>query len=182
MENMKFSLAVLVFALSSASAQENPSYGLEAGSFGVFAAGGTTIHDAIPQTNGTHTVLHTGFDIGLHKYFGVYLNVTGTLAYHANAVGFSGGAMFTANNRSRIIPFARFGPGYGRGPLIGVVKGVPVLAGYANGPRLFYSGGLDAYVTRNFGAELLVGASYGLGKYGGINTGGAAFGVFYRTR
>jgi hypothetical protein len=52
-------ILALTFA-SSSFAQEN-SYGLQPGSFGVFAGGGTQIH------NGAHPAITGGIDLGLTK-------------------------------------------------------------------------------------------------------------------
>ena len=61
--NVKFSPGIMILALTFASssfAQEN-SYGLQPGSFGVFAGGGTQIH------NGAHPAITGGIDLGLTK-------------------------------------------------------------------------------------------------------------------
>ena len=161
--------AVLVCA-SSALAQDVTSYGLQRGSIGVFAGGGAQISD------GTHPTITWGMDLGLTRYFGLYAEAAGVLAYSAQVGEFfgGGGAMFSANNRSHIVPFARVGVDYGR---IEVFR-----YGGVNMPVLRYGGGFDAYVTRHFGVETQVTGLRTLGQYGGNNAGAVTFGVFYRTK
>jgi hypothetical protein len=101
-------LRVLIISLiiaSGAFAQEGDFYGLQRGSVGVFVGGG-------PQINsGAHPSISGGVDFGLTKYVGLYADATGVLAYSANVGEFfgGGGVMVSASNKSRIVPFGRFG-------------------------------------------------------------------------
>jgi len=195
---MKFSLGVLIFALSLASAQEkrglppcpvaappgfvgpiqcdpvppshpeNPSYGLERGSFGAFVGGGAWI------SHGTHPLISGGIDYGLAKYFGLYAELGEGWAYsQVGSFRAGGGAMVSINNRSRIVPFARLGVAYQRNTLFGSDL-------HVNGAALHYAGGFDVYASRHFGIETQVLGASGISNLHG-NSATITFGVFYRS-
>lgn len=162
---------MMVMAVAAlAGSADGDSYGLQKGSFGANFGGGMQINA------GAHPMVTGGIDIGLAKYVGLYAEGTGVLAYKGNVGEFfgGGGLMVTANNRSRIVPFARIGADYGRLQLFGW--------GGANVPLLKASGGFDAYITRHFGIETQVGMMHSLGRVGGHNLGAVTFGVFYRSK
>ena len=166
---MKYAILISLLAVAGLHA-ENPSYGLERGSIGANFSGGMQINQ------GAHPALTGGIDIGLAKYVGLYAEGTGVLAYHANVGEFfgGGGVMFTANNKSRIVPFAKVGMDYGRIEVFHL--------GGANVPAIRYGGGFDAYITRKFGIETQVAGIRTVGNLGGDNAGFVTFGVFYRSR
>jgi hypothetical protein len=115
-------------------------------------------------------------DFGLAKYVGLYVGVADGLAYNARVNAFSagGGLMLTANNRSRIVPFGRFGLTYDRTTVFGY--------GGANIPVATYGGGFDAYVSKHFGVQTQVIGGRSFGRFGGGNSATIAFGAFYRSR
>jgi hypothetical protein len=167
---LKVSLGVLILFASSGFAQEAPSYGLQSGSIGAFVTGGAEV------SAGAHPTIAGGVDVGLHKYVGLYGEVGYTLAYNGQVGEFlgGGGLEVTANNRSRIVPFARVGMDYARVTVFGL--------GGANVPAVRYGGGFDAYLTRHFGIETQVTGLRTVGRLGGDNIGFVTFGLFYRTR
>ena len=151
-------------------AADTDSYGLQRGSVGVNVAGGAWIN------GGTHPTVHGGLDVGLAKYVGLWFQAGEGLAYNAQVGVFSagGGVMVAATNKSRIVPFGKFGAMYNRSTLFGY--------GGVNVPVLAYGGGFDVYASRHFGIETQVGGGHSVGRFGGGNSATITFGAFYRSK
>jgi hypothetical protein len=124
---------------------------------------------------GTHPAVDASIDAGLHKYLGIYADGTYVLAYNARVGEFfgGGGLMAAVNNRSRVVPYGKFGADYGRLTLFSY-RGANVAA-------IRYAGGVDAYLSRNLGIQTEIA---GLSTLGRVHTTAAfiSFGFFYRSR
>jgi len=163
-------LILILVVTSGVFASDGDSYGLQRGSVGAYVGGGPWV------SYGTHPQIGGGMDFGLAKYVGLYAGVGEGLAYRAQVGTFAagGGVMIAATNKSRIVPFAKFGGTYNRTTVFGV--------GGVNIPVIGYGGGVDAYCTRHFGIHTGVSGGRSVGRFGGGNSATVSFGVFYRSK
>ena len=138
-----------------------------------------------------------GFEVGLHRYFGVFWDGTYTRLVNdgvavctnvacisgdvkASAIVFSGGLEVVGTNRSRVVPYAKVGMGYGRE--WASIFGVGFFGDSIRAPAIAFGGSVHIYITQHFGIESQV-----LGYRFFHNGGGSTaiiptFGVFAQSK
>jgi hypothetical protein len=189
----KHGMLVVLFAsfVVSALAADKEGYGSQLGTVVGFGGAGLTYSSGM---TGVHPGFGGGFEIGLHRYLGVFgeggynrmLNekVTGCylascLSVNAKAslVHAAGGIEVIGSNHSRVVPFGKFGMGYGHAS--GSVMGF----GASNGaPAIAFGGGVRAYINTHFGFQAQVLGLHYVGNHGGGTTGVSTFGVFAQSK
>jgi len=163
-------LSLILLVASCVFAQDGDLFGLQRGSVGAFVEGGPWI------SGGTHPFVGGGVDFGFARYVGMYVDGGYGLAYGAKVGAFSAGSgiMIAATNKTRIVPFGKFGAAYDRTTLFGY--------GGVNVPEITYGGGVDGYLTKHFGLHTQVTGGRSVGRFGGSNSATIGFGIFYRSK
>src|ERR1022692_3977233 len=166
-------------------------YGFRLGSVAADGGGGFTYSSGL---SGLHPNFGGGLSVGVNKYLGIfgqggysplaqgtYCDGTGCAGASAHLTYVAGGVELIATNRSRVVPYARVGAGYGRGVVSfsGSSLNVDVSQG---SPALDFGGGIRAYVTRHFGISAGAQVLHFVGSSGGGTVVMPTAGVFAQSK
>ena len=166
-------------------------YGFRLGSVAADGGGGFTYSSGL---SGLHPNFGGGLSVGVNKYLGIfgqggysplaqgtYCDGAGCAGASAHLTYVAGGVELIATNRSRVVPYARVGAGYGRGVVSfsGSSLNVDVSQG---SPALDFGGGIRAYVTRHFGISAGAQVLHFVGSSGGGTVVMPTAGVFAQSK
>jgi hypothetical protein len=181
----------LLLAASAASAQNDEWHGSRLGSVAIGANGGITYVSAlkdVPGLGSTHPTVGGWVSVGLHRYFGLFVqagysplaNASGSycaygvcagVSANANIIHVAAGLEAVGSNRSRVVPYGRVGWGYGRGAAstsVNILNQGWVGASISQGaPAIAFGGGIRTYLTEHFGLSGGLDAYRTVGNYGG---------------
>ena len=202
------SITIILFSAASLLAQNavqtpakpatGDTYGFQLGT-----VGGTARFGVMHETgmNGIHPAIEGGFDIGLHKYLGLFGqggwshlsgNASACYGYYCasasakvNYYELGGGLEVVGTNHSRVVPYGKFGAAYVGATAKGYVVSGGYSAsgsGYASAPAILFGGGVRAYINHHFGLDAGVTALRTVGNYGGSTILAPTVGVFFQSK
>lgn len=149
---------------------------------------------------GIHPALLGRFEAGLHKYVGVFMeggysragdNGSVCVSYYcasynvrSNFYSFGGGMEVIGSNRSRVVPYGKFGLAYAYGTDSADVSGVitGTIRDGAGAPAILTGGGVRTYITHNVGINTHVSVLRTVGNYGGAWIFAPTVGVFFQSK
>jgi hypothetical protein len=203
---MKLTLIVLSFAailsaqnvVPPAGGEEPSSYGFQRGTVLGFASGGG-MHASGPS--GFNPAAGAGLEVGLHKYFGLFVDGGWSRAsagyasclyggwcqaeaVKANFYNAAAGFEVMGTNHSRFVPYAKIGAGYldGVGTSYSISGPYSLTASDSTGSLVArFGGGLRTYLTHHVGIDIQVNALQRLGSGGGTMV-GPTVGLFFQTK
>lgn len=149
-------------------------YGFQLGSLAAEGTGGATL---VSGLSSVYPGFGGGLSVGLHRYLGIFGQGGYSQLLHgtycdnfctasAHLTYFAGGLELVATNRSRIVPYARFGAGYGRG-VVSVSADNTTLDVSQGSVAVAFGGGVRAYIGRHFGITAGVQILHFVGSAGG---------------
>jgi hypothetical protein len=202
---MKFTVIVFMFAvcLSAQNAAQDKKeasapYGFQPGT--ISGSGGFGV---MHSSNGTglHPAVTGGVDIGFHKYLGVFgsggwshmSDSASACVYYscASASGkvnyyqVGGGLEVVGTNRSRVVPYGKFGAAYVGASARVSVSGGPIYvsgSGSASAPAVLVAGGVRTYINRHWGIDTQVTGLRTVGRNGGSTIVAPTVGVFFQSK
>jgi hypothetical protein len=207
---MKF-IPIVLFAAASLMAQSaapavqpvqpakltGDNYGFHAGTVGGSIEGGG-MHET--GANRFYPALKGGVEIGVHKYLAVfgeggwahtsgsasscYYGYCASASARLNYYELGGGLEVVGTNRSRFVPYGKFGAAYVGASAAVNVRGVVGYrgTGYASAPAALAGGGLRAYINHHVGINTQVSFLRTLGNYGGSTIIVPTVGVFFQSK
>lgn len=170
---------------------EDQPYGFELGTIGGSASFGAA---HLGGLSGMHPAILGSFDVGLHKYLGIFADGgwshagASACTYGACAsVGVhfydvSGGLEIVGTNHSRIVPYAKVGFGYVDAQASAKVNGFTAGSGSAGAPAPRLGGGVRAYLNHHIAIDAQVTALRTVGNNGGATIIAPTVGVFFQSR
>jgi hypothetical protein len=203
---VKLAIIGLIFAAGLSAQSGAPSkpedvapYGFQPGTVAGFAGVGA-MH-ASGSGTGIHPTLGGGIELGFHKYLGVFGEgawsrmsdsasacVGYYCAYASGKVNYyqvGGGLEIVGTNRSRFVPYGKFG-----GALVGAAATVSVNDGRFSGsasesasaPAILVAGGVRSYINRHWGIDAQVTGLRTVGGNGGSTIVAPTVGVFFQSK
>lgn len=191
-------LAVSLYAQQNAAVtpatpvtQENQLYGFQLGTIAGSASFGAA---HIGSLNGMHPAILGSFDIGLHKYLGVFADGGWSHAGASACGGFncasvgvhmynvSGGLEVVGTNHSRIVPYARIGFGYVDARASASVNGFTAASAAAGAPAARFGGGVRAYLNHHIAVDAQLTALRTFSNGGGATIIAPTVGVFFQSK
>lgn len=185
---------LLLSSFSSHAADNTGLHGLQLGSVTAFGGAGFSYSSGL---SGVHPNFGGGVSVGLHRYFGVFAeggysrmgNVNDATCSPAcvytdvklSFTDFAGGLEVVGTNRSRIVPFAQVGVGYGRGTGSVAFSGFSLSASTGT-TAIAFGGGIRAYLSHHVGISVDVMGLRLVGNEGGGTVGVSRLGVFVQSK